>query len=154
MYIAPLHETSHFINCALFKKSQFYKMGVKCMVHKRSLNGLCICQFVCFICVHASGPSRAKPSKTFPVDTQIYEIHQPPAQIHVVGATKNRLKGYFYEYDILGLENLTRVIHDMCNIYVQSHCPKVTSFPRNLENGLLSFGYGILDFQNQIGGSS
>ena len=60
-----------------------------------------------YVLARALGPSRAIPSKTFPVDTQIYETHIPPAQIHGVGATKNRLKGYFHEYGILRLENLT-----------------------------------------------
>ena len=82
----------------LKKKSQFYKMGVKCMVHTRSLNR---------DLVRALGPSRAKSSKTFPFETQIYEYHPPPHHINVVGATKNRLKGYFHEYCILGLKNLT-----------------------------------------------
>ncbi len=67
--------------------------------------------FICLcVCVSARtlAPSRAKPSKTFPVDTQIYEIHQPPAHIPRVGSAKNARNRYFREYGILGLRNLTR----------------------------------------------
>jgi len=66
-----------------------------------------IIKWFIYVFARALGPSRAKPSKTFPVDTQTYEIHQPPARILGIGSAKNARNRYFRQYGILGLENLT-----------------------------------------------
>ena len=69
-------------------------------LQSRSLNGIFI-----YLFVRTLAQPAAKPSKTNPDDTHIYEYHGPPAQTFGIGSTENGPNRYFRKYATWGAQN-------------------------------------------------